>query len=246
MVIPDLPFDEYRFCIFQRSRPIKVAYTVLLLVYGTSFSIAQYPHYNGHKDTSAFLIVVYSARHRGIMRARGVRSLLDTIVNDATGYFLLIFTVHILVILFEFFAPVSDHLADLCSSTHCKPDVGNDSGPPPAVSHHLEYRDKDELDGMLSYLQRNHHVSVAYCIKLHTFLTLPWDSLVPSMITRMILSLKKAATTPNSVGGSASAGTAVFFQRAVGGTEYIGDGDLALNSLSSEGTSSLSRSDDQI
>ena len=112
MVIPDLPFDEYHFCIFQRSRPVKVVYTALSLVYGTSFSVIQCPHYNSHKDTSAFLIVVYSARHRGIMRARGVQSLLDTIVEDATGYFLLIFTVHILVILFEFFAPVSDHLVD--------------------------------------------------------------------------------------------------------------------------------------
>jgi len=85
------------------------------------------------------------------MRVRGVRSLLDTIVEDATGYFLLIFTVHILVILFEFFAPVSDRLTDLCSSAHYKLDIGNDSRPPPAVSNHLEYRDKDELDGMLSY-----------------------------------------------------------------------------------------------
>jgi len=39
LVLPDLPFDEYQFCVFQRSRPIKVAYTVLSLAYGTSFSV---------------------------------------------------------------------------------------------------------------------------------------------------------------------------------------------------------------
>ena len=65
------------------------------------------------KDTSAFLIVVYSARYRGLMRARGVQSLLDTIVEDAIVYFLLIFICQLLVIFFEFFAPVSDHLVDL-------------------------------------------------------------------------------------------------------------------------------------
>jgi len=97
---------------------------------------------------------------------------------------------------------------------------------------------------MLSYLQRDYHVSFAYCIRLHILLTLRWDSLVPSMITRLILSLKKAATTPNSVWGSTTVGTAVFFQRAVGGTERIGNGDAALSNLSSEGISGLSRSDD--
>jgi len=69
------------------------------------------------KDTSVFLFVVYSARRRTRMRIHGVRSLLDTIVRDATGYFLLIFTVHILVILFEFFTPVSDRLVGLRSGS---------------------------------------------------------------------------------------------------------------------------------
>jgi len=86
------------------------------------------------------------------MRAHGVRSLLDTIVEDATVYFLIIFTGHLLVILFEFSVPVSDHLADLCSSTHDKLHIGNDSSPSREVSHRLVYHDKDELDGMLSYL----------------------------------------------------------------------------------------------
>jgi len=104
------------------------------------------------KDVSAFFIVVYSARHRSRMRARGVQSLLDTIVEDATVYFLLIFTGHILVILFEFFAPVSDDMADSRSPANDELHIGNDSKPSPNVSHHLEHHNKDELNETLSYL----------------------------------------------------------------------------------------------
>ena len=86
------------------------------------------------------------------MRVHGVRSLLDTIVEDATIYFLLIFTGHLLMIFLEFFAPVSDHLADLCSSTHDRLHVGNASTPSREVSHHLEHHDKDELNRVLSHL----------------------------------------------------------------------------------------------
>ena len=63
------------------------------------------------------------------MRAHGVRSLLETIVEDATVYFLSIFAGHLLMIFLEFFAPVSDHLADLCSSTHDGLYVGKASSP---------------------------------------------------------------------------------------------------------------------
>lgn len=44
---------------------------------------------------------------RGLIRARGVPSLLDRIVRDATMYFVVIFTSHLLLVLFELFAPVS-------------------------------------------------------------------------------------------------------------------------------------------
>ena len=103
------------------------------------------------KDTSVFLIVMHSARYLSRMRACGVQSLLDTIVGDATVYFL-IFTVHILVILFEFFAPVSDHLIGSFSSTHYKLDIANYSRPSSTVSRYLKCHNNDELDGMLSYL----------------------------------------------------------------------------------------------
>ena len=47
MVIPGLPFDEYKFCVFQPWRAGKITFTVISLVYGTSLSVVQYPHCNG-------------------------------------------------------------------------------------------------------------------------------------------------------------------------------------------------------
>ena len=59
------------------------------------------------QDVSTFLIIVYSAKRRVRVRAQGMPNLLDRIVRDATVYFLFIFAGHLLVIFFEFFAPVS-------------------------------------------------------------------------------------------------------------------------------------------
>lgn len=60
------------------------------------------------QDTFAFGVIVYSVRRRGLPRAEGGSTLLDKIVRDATMYFVVIFTSHLLLIIFELFAPVSD------------------------------------------------------------------------------------------------------------------------------------------
>ena len=46
MVIPDLPFDEYQFCLFERWRTGEIVYTVFSLIYGKSFSVVRYPYHN--------------------------------------------------------------------------------------------------------------------------------------------------------------------------------------------------------
>jgi hypothetical protein len=86
------------------------------------------------KDTSAFVIIAYYAKGRGNMRARGVPSLLDRIVEDATLYFLIIFTSQIFVISFEIFAAVSDHPVVLRSSVDGERCVGIDPTPSRDVS----------------------------------------------------------------------------------------------------------------
>ena len=81
----------------------------------------------------------------------------------------------------------------------------------------------------------------------HTRLTLPWDSLVPLMITRLILSLKKAANPQASIwslSGTGQLETARFASHTIGGTEGEG-GDIVLGHLSSERRSGLSRNHDQ-
>ena len=103
------------------------------------------------KDAAAFFVIIYSAKHRGIMRAHGVPSLLDKIVADATVYFLVISTGHFLLILFELVASVSDPPADLISPVHDELHIGTNPTSSCEVSHRLEYCNKDEFDEILSY-----------------------------------------------------------------------------------------------
>ena len=157
MVIPDLPFDQFQFCVFRRWRAGEIAYYALSLLYGMSF-----PPLGIHiattnpcfiKDSSAFLVIICStSKHRGLLRAHGITSLLDKIVQGATVYFLVIFTGHLLVIFFEFLAPVSDRPADLRYFAHGGLHVGTGSAPSCQVSYHLECRSKDESDGVLSHM----------------------------------------------------------------------------------------------
>ena len=87
-------------------------YVTLSLVYGALrlLSTAHTPVSNHFlfKDALALLVVAYSAKHRGRARVGGVPSLLDKIFQDATTYFLVLSTGHLLLVLCEIFAPVSD------------------------------------------------------------------------------------------------------------------------------------------
>ena len=95
---------------------------------------------------------------------------------------------------------------------------------------------------------------------------LPWGSIVPIMITRLMLSLKKAANAQRSVWGSNYSRPTVesvrFAHQTIGGTEWVADiapsrtesarfshrvigeaeygGDIALKDISQEGRVCLS------
>ena len=125
MVIPDLPFDEYRFCVFQIWNPGEVAHLALSLLYGTFFlrlSTARALTSDSFpvKDALAFFIIVYSAKRACRIRVDGVPNLLDTIIRDATTHFLALYAGHLLILFFRLFAPVSNHTVDLCSTAHDK------------------------------------------------------------------------------------------------------------------------------
>jgi hypothetical protein len=89
---------------------------MLSFVYGTFL-----PSFTAHtlafnpfsvKDALALFFIVHSAKRRdggrGLTRVGGVSSLLDKILKDATAYFLVLSTGHLLLLFFEIFAPVSE------------------------------------------------------------------------------------------------------------------------------------------
>jgi choline-glycine betaine transporter len=59
-------------------------------------------------DISAFLIILVTAKRQGRNRHPGISSILDTILREATLYFLLMFASQFLFVMFLFFAPVGD------------------------------------------------------------------------------------------------------------------------------------------
>ncbi|KAF9789657.1 hypothetical protein BJ322DRAFT_1018258 [Thelephora terrestris] len=77
---PPIPLDAFQICIFTQNRSLEIAYTALSLSF----------------DFLAFSLIILLAV---TMRAPGlkVRSILETIAEDATKYFLIIFTSHLVV-----------------------------------------------------------------------------------------------------------------------------------------------------
>ena len=114
------------------------------------------------EDILAFLIVVYTAKRQRVMRLDGMPSLLDNIVEGATTYFLVIFTGHLLLILFELFAPVSTRLLSMCSFAYYKLHIGPDSASSSGVSHRFGFCDRDKFNSVLSRVQREFDVSIVY------------------------------------------------------------------------------------
>ena len=132
MVFPDPPFDEYRFCTFQSWEIGEVTYIALSLAYGTLFlsSTAHTPASDPFlvKDALALLIIAYSAKRHdgGRTRVDCMPRLLDKILQDATAYFLVLSTGHLLMLFLEVFAPVSDRPIDPCSASHDELHIGCD------------------------------------------------------------------------------------------------------------------------
>ena len=176
MELPDLPLDVFKLCSFNRWRPGEIINTALSLVYGVfySSSLCIPTAATNHlfvKDAVAFSIILYSMKWRGRTRAHGVPSLLDKIVRDATMYFVVIFTSHLLLVFFEFFAPVSDFSICLFPSTSDEPHKGTDSTPSCEVCHRPKYYDMDGFNGVLSHLQWERSVSFSFSASSFLLLT---------------------------------------------------------------------------
>lgn len=86
---PAIDLDAFEICIYK-------LWTLGELIYYNSAMAF---------DILAFAIIFVLARRPGIGRFPGIPSILDTLVRDATYYFLLIFSGHFLSVLFLFVAP---------------------------------------------------------------------------------------------------------------------------------------------
>ena len=97
-------------CVFARDRSIEVAYTGISLVYGKIFPNSPRPRMTTStislEDLLAFLIILRLAG-RSTYRRFGIPGLLGTILRDATKYFLVIFTAHLVLAMTILFARVS-------------------------------------------------------------------------------------------------------------------------------------------
>ena len=136
-----------------------MTYTVLSLAYGAFLQLptTHAPAVNSFlfKDTMALLIIVYSAkRHRDLTCDGGVPNLLNKIRQDATAYFLVLSTGHLIFLFFQIFAPVSDHCVGLRSAAHDKLHIAFDQTGSCAVSRRPSYRRRAESDGTRSYSGR--------------------------------------------------------------------------------------------
>ena len=94
--IPPLPFEAYNVCLFKQHLSLEVGFTTISLFYGTKhhFPSSGKRDPRGYfADLLAFSLIVYLAARSNMFRS----SLLGIIAQDATVYFLIIFTSHLVL-----------------------------------------------------------------------------------------------------------------------------------------------------
>ncbi|KAF9789668.1 hypothetical protein BJ322DRAFT_550952 [Thelephora terrestris] len=105
VVLPPIPLDAFRLCVFARHRPIEIGYTSISLFF----------------DSAAFFVIFSSGLRTGLGSSSvssSRPSLVHTIVHDATIYFFVIFTSHLIFLSTLIFERVGtpSNLIYLCSS----------------------------------------------------------------------------------------------------------------------------------
>jgi len=118
--LPEINLDAFKICFYKRWHLGELLFTNLVMVFGmpspsnpTLGSLTHFtPHctHNDITDLLAFSIIFTISRRPGTRRHPGVSKILDTIVQDATVYFIFMFVCQLLLEFFLIFAPVSDIL----------------------------------------------------------------------------------------------------------------------------------------
>ncbi|KAF9648039.1 hypothetical protein BDM02DRAFT_3116114 [Thelephora ganbajun] len=118
--VPEIDLDPFKVCLFKRWPLGDILFNNFMIAFGTlSSSNLQHnltaralmhliPLRRGIAELLTFVIIFVTAKRRGMTRYPGVPTLLDTILRDATLYFIFMFVVQGLLEMFLFFAPVGD------------------------------------------------------------------------------------------------------------------------------------------
>lgn len=119
--LPDINLDEFKICIYKLWSLGELIFYNSAMAFGTSshsnfhgystpgvlmhltFGVSSY---RGTADIFVFVTILITVRRRRTHGYPGIPSILDTVVRDATGYFLLISSTHFVSVLFVFVAPV--------------------------------------------------------------------------------------------------------------------------------------------
>ena len=112
--LPPIPIDAYHLCIVPRHRRLETVYTSISLAYGV-WTLSQLrqtaltlPIDDAcPSDFFAFSLTIFLARRSRAPAGLKVPTILGTIAEDATRYFLVIFTSHFVLEMFLIFARVS-------------------------------------------------------------------------------------------------------------------------------------------
>jgi hypothetical protein len=106
--ILSIPLPVYMICVFVQHGSAEIGFTAICLVYGTKpfLSFARETPADHPTDVLAFSVIVYLVVRSNVNKVP-VPSLLRTIAEDATYYFLVVFTSHLVAMMFLLFASVS-------------------------------------------------------------------------------------------------------------------------------------------
>jgi len=111
--MPPIPLPAYHLCIFTRSPRFEIPYMALSLFFGnwspafSGISLSDQPPF---LDVMAFSVVVFISFGAGLALPGGRSGILRTIVEDATVYFLVIFSSHLLTLVVGSAARVSSNV----------------------------------------------------------------------------------------------------------------------------------------
>ena len=95
-------------CIFVGRLSVEIGFTTMSLAYGAELLVGDRSSTNSDhpSDLLAFSVIIYVVVRSNITRVP-IPRLLKSIVQDATYYFLFIFTSHLLLVMFLAFGSVS-------------------------------------------------------------------------------------------------------------------------------------------